>query len=108
MKGGFKPCVITANDLRLGDVVYLTASNIWARDHRLARLFTDEAEAQAALDHATAQTDRVVGAYLAAAIAGQNGPQPQHLREVMRGRGPSNYPHGKQEAQSDHVSTDRL
>jgi hypothetical protein len=38
----------------------------------------------------------VVGAYLADATAGPDGPEPVHFREAFRTRGPSNYPHGKQ------------
>jgi hypothetical protein len=38
----------------------------------------------------------VVGAYLADAKPGANGPEPTHFREEFRTRGPSNYPHGKQ------------
>jgi hypothetical protein len=38
----------------------------------------------------------VVGAYLADAKAGPNGPEPTHFREAFRTRGPSNYNHGKQ------------
>ncbi|MGR3343737.1 MAG: DUF2849 domain-containing protein, partial [Paracoccaceae bacterium] len=39
----------------------------------------------------------VVGAFLADAREGQNGPEPVHFREGFRAQGPSNYPHGKQE-----------
>jgi hypothetical protein len=46
--------------------------------------------------HASAQKLLVVGAYLADAKAGPNGPEPVHFREAFRTRGPSNYDHGKQ------------
>ena len=46
--------------------------------------------------HAAAQKLVVVGAYLADAKAGPNGPEPTHFREEFRTRGPSNYTHGKQ------------
>ncbi len=42
------------------------------------------------------QRGRLVGAYLADAKAGPNGPEPTHFREAFRTRGPSNYAHGKQ------------
>ena len=42
------------------------------------------------------QTQAVVGAYLAEARMGAQGPEPVHFREVFRTRGPSNYAHGKQ------------
>ena len=92
----FTPKVVTANDLRAGDVVYLTAAGQWTRFHNEAALFTAEDAANAALASAAAQSLVVVGAYLADAKAGPNGPEPVHFREVFRTRGPSNYAHGKQ------------
>lgn len=92
----FTPKVVTANDLRLGDVVYLTAQDGWTRQHHLAELIEDEAHAQMRLLHAAGQRAVVVGAYLADAKAGPFGPEPIHFREVFRTRGPSNYAHGKQ------------
>lgn len=96
MKGRFTPKIVTANDLRLGDVVYLTADDRWSRLHREAELIEDEAHAQMRLLHAAAQKRLVVGAYLADARTGVHGPEPVHFREAFRTRGPSNYPHGKQ------------
>lgn len=92
----FTPKVVTANDLRLGDVVYLTADDRWTRSHAEAELIEDEAHAQMRLLHGTAQKLVVVGAYLADAKPGDHGPEPIHFREAFRTRGPSNYPHGKQ------------
>jgi hypothetical protein len=46
--------------------------------------------------HGAAQKLLVVGAYLADAKLGPNGPEPTHFREEFRTRGPSNYAHGKQ------------
>lgn len=102
MKGRFTPKVVTANDLRQGDVVYLTADDRWTRHHHEAELIEDEAHAQMRLLHGAAQKLVVVGAYLADARAGAQGPEPVHFREVFRTRGPSNYPHGKQ-ADISHV-----
>jgi hypothetical protein len=96
MKGRFSPKIVTANDLRLGDVVYLTADDRWSRLHREAELIEDEAHAQMRLLHAAAQKLVVVGAYLADAKAGPDGPEPVHFREAFRTRGPGNYFHGKQ------------
>ena len=96
MKGRFSPKIVTANDLRLGDVVYLTADDGWSRLHGEAELIEDEAHAQMRLLHGAAQRLVVVGAYLADAKAGPNGPEPTHFREDFRTRGPSNYAHGKQ------------
>lgn len=91
------PRVVTANDLRDGDAVWLTADDRWSRDIAEAELIGDEAQARIRLLFAQAQPDRVVGAYLADAAAGPDGPVPVHFREAFRTRGPSNYPHGKQE-----------
>ena len=96
MSRPYIPKVVTANDLRLGDVIYLTEDNRWTRLHHEAELIEDEAHAQMRLLHAAAQRNLVVGAYLADAKAGPNGPEPVHFREACRTRGPSNYAHGKQ------------
>jgi hypothetical protein len=96
MSRHFTPKVVTANDLRLGDVIYLTADDTWTRDHTHAELIDDEAHAQMRLLFAAAQKLTIVGAYLADAKAGPNGPEPVHFREVFRTKGPSNYSHGKQ------------
>lgn len=92
----FTPKVVTAQDLREGDVIYLTADDRWTRHHHEAELIDDEAHAQMRLLFAAAQKLVVVGARLADAKAGPKGPEPVHFREVFRTRGPSNYLHGKQ------------
>jgi hypothetical protein len=97
MSRKFTPKVVTANDLRAGDVIYLTAAGQWSRNHSEAELLEDEAIAELRLLSAMGQGDRVVGPYLAEAKAGPNGPEPVHFREAFRTRGPSNYAHGKQE-----------
>ena len=93
----FTPKVVTANALLEGDVVYLTADDQWVRDHAVAELIEDEAHATIRLLDASARSSEVVGAYLADAKSGPNGPEPVHFREAFRTRGPSNYSHGKQE-----------
>lgn len=92
----FTPKVVTANALIEGDVVYLTADDRWSRRHEEAEFIEDEAHGQLRLLHAMGQGNLVVGAYLADAKAGANGPEPTHFREVFRTRGPSNYFLGKQ------------
>lgn len=92
----FSPKVITANALVEGDVVYLTDDDDWTRDLAQAALLTDEADAEARFLEASAQTETVVGVYLADAAPGPNGPEPTHFREAFRRTGPSNYHHGKQ------------
>ncbi|RGP37883.1 DUF2849 domain-containing protein [Pseudotabrizicola alkalilacus] len=96
MSRRFTPKVVTANRLREGDVVYLTADDQWSLFHHEAELIDDEAHAQIRLLFASSQKLAVVGPYLADAKQGQNGPEPVHFREAFRTRGPSNYDHGKQ------------
>lgn len=88
--------IVTANDLLLGDAVYLTADDCWSRLHGEAELIDDEARAAIRLQFAERQRGTVVGAYLADARLGADGPEPVHFREAFRTRGPSNYAHGKQ------------
>jgi hypothetical protein len=92
----FTPKVITANLLREGDVVYLTELDAWSPHHTEAELIEDEAHAAIRLLDAERQGHLIVGAYLADARRGPEGPEPVHFREAFRTRGPSNYPHGKQ------------
>ena len=96
MPRNFTPKVITANALIEGDVVYLTADDLWTRHHGEAELIEDEAHAQIRLLDAEQRTDEVIGAYLADAEPTSEGPVPTHFREALRTRGPSNYRHGKQ------------
>ena len=97
MARAFRPCVLTANDLFDGDVVYLAPDGAWTHRPCDARLFEDETEANRSLAAAEAQEDAIVGPYLAAAEPGGHlGPEPVHVREALRATGPSNYCHGKQ------------
>ncbi len=97
MARAFTPKVVTANDLILGDVIYQTEDDSWSRELSEAELITDEAHAQVRLLDAERQSGKIVGAYLADAVEGTNGPEPTHFREDFRRTGPSNYAHGKQE-----------
>ncbi|MCC5988193.1 MAG: DUF2849 domain-containing protein [Pararhodobacter sp.] len=81
--------VVTANALISGHSVWLTASGGWSPRMGDARVFDDPQQAQAALAHATARSDIVVGAYLAPVRAGVAGPEPVHFREAFRRDGPS-------------------
>lgn len=101
MPRAFTPKVITANDLLEGDVIYFTADDTWTRELSEAELITDEAVAPLRLLDAEKQNIKIVGAYLADAKAGPNGPEPTHFREEFRRTGPSNYFHGKQEAEAN-------
>ena len=98
MARSFAPCVLTANDLLEGDVVYRAPDGGWTRHLGSARLFVDEAEANRSLAEAASQQGAIVDPYLAAAEPGDGGvPRPAHFREAFRAAGPSNYRHGKQE-----------
>ena len=98
MARSFAPCVLTANDLLEGDVVYRAPDGGWTRHLSSAHLFVDEAEASRSLAEAESQQGAIVDPYLAAAMAGDGGgPRPAHFREAFRAAGPSNYRHGKQE-----------
>ena len=99
MKRRFTPKVVTANRLREGDAVWLTADDRFSPDIADAELIEDEAVADDRLLSALARSSEVVGAYLADAVPSDAGPRPVHFRESFRTRGPSNYAHGKQEAQ---------
>jgi hypothetical protein len=102
MSKRFTPKVVTANALLEGDAIWLTEDDRWTRDISEAELIEDEAHAQLRLLFAQAQSGVAVGAYLADARAGRDGPEPVHFREAFRTRGPSNYAHGKQ-AERAHV-----
>ncbi|WP_300058119.1 DUF2849 domain-containing protein [uncultured Roseobacter sp.] len=97
----FTPKVVTANALLEGDVIYQTATG-WSRSLSEAEVLTDEADADLRLIEATQQRDVVVGAYLADVDTSTGTPEPTHFREDFRAKGPSNYAHGKQEADA-HV-----
>lgn len=96
MSRPYSPKVVTASDLLEGDVIYLTAHDLWTRHLAEAELIEDEAHAQLRLLLAESQPNRVVGAYLAEVKPGPHGPEPIHFREAFRATGPSNYAHGKQ------------
>ncbi len=93
----FTPKVITANALLEGDAIWFTSQDTWTPDIAKAELITDEAHADLRLLEAQSDQGQVAGVYLADAVLGPDGPTPVHFRETFRTRGPSNYPHGKQE-----------
>ena len=69
MARAFTPKVVTANDLLEGDVIYQTEDDRWSRELSEAELITDEAHAQVRLLDAARQASKIVGAYLADAVA---------------------------------------
>jgi len=101
MPRAFTPKVVTASHLLDGDVIYLAADDTWVRHLSDAEVLTDEADAQLRLLLAQSQPEVTIGAYLADVSVTESGPEPIHFREDFRRTGPSNYAHGKQEAQAD-------
>jgi len=91
--------VMTANLLRDGDVVYLTAAggwSLWLSEAAVARDQSGEAGLEAGAKQG--EGDRsVVGPYLMDVVESPAGPQPIGTREKIRAKGPTVHPHfGKQ------------
>lgn len=91
-----KHYILTANDLLMGDVIYLNKSKEWVRSLKQAFVFDDAESAQPALKSAEANI-ALVGPYLAEVDSENGEPIADHFREEFRAKGPSNYLHGKQE-----------
>ena len=89
--------VVTANDLRSGEVIYLRFPHDWTPKLSKASVITDVDLAQAGLAFAQGQSNVVVGAYLSDVLAEIDGPKASYFRDTFRSTGPSNYRHGKQE-----------
>jgi hypothetical protein len=104
MSRAFSPKVVTANALRAGDAIWFTAQSTWSGDIAQAEVLHSDEAAQARLLAAQSQQHLIAGAYLADVTMTDNGPAPSHFREAFRTRGPSNYPHGKQENATAHIS----
>lgn len=89
----FKPKIVSANDLLMGDVVYLDREGCWTPLLRNAAVARAETDAEALLADATEQQDKVVGPYLVDVTLDDDGlPFPSHFREKFRERGPSTRP----------------
>jgi len=88
----FAPQVLTANRLRVGDVVYLAAHDDWVPDLGLAVVATDAAQL-AALEAAAARavaSQHVVGVYAIDVDTSSGAPAPLSVKERIRAaRGPS-------------------
>ena len=91
--------VMTANLLREGDVVYLSAKGTWSLWLRDAELVGD-AEGAARLEAAAAKAvdERlVIGPYLMQVAEESGRPRPVGTREKIRAKGPTTHPSfGKQ------------
>lgn len=91
MARAFSPQIVSANDLMDGDVVYLDPAGQWSRSLDDAAVAETSEDATALLERAN-QPGRVVGPVLIdVALTGVR-PEPTHLREKLRERGPSNRP----------------
>lgn len=91
------PVILTANDLRSGEVVYWSAQLGWQATIDLAEIFTDISVAQARVSE-NDDPLRIVGPYLASVRIDNGRIVPGHYREEFRMSGPTNYFHGKQES----------
>lgn len=94
-----KAQVMTANLLRDGDVVYLSAAGTWSLWLHEAAVARDEgAAADLEARAKRAEGDQiVVGAYLMTVFESDSGPQPIGTRERIRAKGPTVHPEfGKQ------------
>ena len=96
--------VMTANLLREGDVVYLSAKGSWSpwlRDAEMVEGAEGAARLEAAADKAVGER-LVVGPYLMQ-VAKQSGwPRPVGTREKIRAKGPTTHPaFGKQAMDAD-------
>ena len=78
--------VVTANRLRDGVIVWLTARNTWSEEFLESKPLRDEAEAKAALDATSVDVKArlVVGPYLAEVNETPEGLQPVNARERIR------------------------
>ncbi|SKA25918.1 DUF2849 domain-containing protein [Consotaella salsifontis] len=98
-RGPVLPVVLSANDLFVGEVVYLTEDG-WTADPRRALVAHDEAAAARLEERgvAAARENRVVDPYFVpVTIDGDGVPQARHIREAIRQRGPTIHPDiGKQ------------
>lgn len=86
-----QPQVVTANDLKSGDVVYLTKAANWSRRIADAAVLAN-AEAGAALlavAEAHAKANIVVAPYLIPVDTSSTPPKPIQYREVIRAEGPT-------------------
>lgn len=89
--------IVTASDLRSGEVVYLTARNDWSVRMCDAQVMDAPDAAAASLAWAELQQADIVGPYLTSVRVQQGHAAPDHFREAFRATGPSNRFHGKQE-----------
>ena len=92
MSKAFAPQVLTANTLRVGDVVYLAANEDWVPELTLAIVATDAAHL-ASLEATAAKSvaaQHVVGVYAIDVDTSSGAPAPTSAKERIRSaRGPT-------------------
>jgi sulfite reductase (NADPH) hemoprotein beta-component len=94
---------LTANRLIDGEVVFWSGGE-WVERFAAARVFEDDAAAEAAEAHAKSQITLLVEPYLIDVEAVDGGMAPVSYRERIRALGPSNKPdHGKQAAGGEAI-----
>ena len=92
MAKAYVPQIVSANDLMVGDVVYMTACGGWTRRLDEAAVAADEATAGDLLTRAQGQPSVVVDPYLAEVSLDDATPRPLHFREAFRASGPTHRP----------------
>lgn len=82
--------ILTANLLRTGDTVYYTAEDTWSLHVSEARVATtpEEADILAQAGAAAFAANLVIDVAVVDVVPGE-GPQPAHIREIIRAAGPT-------------------
>ena len=94
--------MITANDLRQGNVVYMTNDGDWVGSIDAAQQLSDKEAAEARLPAAVAQQLQVIDPYLIEVARADNGGiYPLHFREQFRISGPT---HQQAEQSAEQVA----
>jgi hypothetical protein len=96
--------ILTANQLRTGDVFYWRAGD-WVENMADADVFADELAATAALvlAQASVAANQVVSPYLFEVRQDKTGLHPVKEREIIRSRGPSVRSDTGKQATASHV-----
>jgi hypothetical protein len=83
--------LISANDLLLGDVVYLSGQSTWTRELTGAEFFISEQAAEQARIQAESQSNQVIGPIVVAASwhASDQRVELDHYRDRFRESGPT-------------------
>ncbi len=102
----FLPKIISANDLLIGDVVFLTADHDWSRELSEAVIALTPEETEDLLKAANNTPGLVVGPYALDVTVEDGRPYPAENREKFRERGPSNRPELGRQVDTDFMLTE--